>query len=400
MTKEPVSGGRVRVLYVQYTNPAVYPPLLHSIGLLADAGCDVRLVGLDTMNRDLAIAYPAGVTARLLPAEAPGWRQKVNYAQFARVAMAEAAAFRPDWVYASDALSTPVARLLARRAVPRVVYHEHDTPFEAWQPDSASFFMGRVMKARLALARRADICIVPNATRADALRTATGRRDITVVWNCPRREEAAHARERADHVGLRVLFYGSVAPGHLPLSVVDALAQLPPTVELEFAGYETFAHHGYIQTLLDHARTRGVGTRVHYNGVLNRTQLLDLSSTCDVGLALFASTPANPNEEGMVGASNKVFEYLARGLPVLTGDRADWREAFEAAGVARSCERDSPESIASALRRFLDNPDERRAMGERGRRRVVADWNYETQFAPVLRTLVGDEQPHRARAAV
>ncbi len=39
----------------RYTNPAVYPPLLHSIGLLADAGCDVRLVGLDTMNRDLAI---------------------------------------------------------------------------------------------------------------------------------------------------------------------------------------------------------------------------------------------------------------------------------------------------------------------------------------------------------
>src|SRR6188768_4259510 len=123
MTNRSGSRGRLRVLYVQYTNPAVYPPLLHSIGLLADAGCEVRLVGLDTMNRDLAIAYPAGVTARLLPAEAPGWRQKVNYAQFARAAMAEAVAFRPDWVYASDALSAPVTRLLARRVVPRVVYH-------------------------------------------------------------------------------------------------------------------------------------------------------------------------------------------------------------------------------------------------------------------------------------
>jgi len=405
MTTGRGSGGRVRVLYVQYTNPAVYPPLLHSIGLLADAGCEVRLVGIDTMNRDLAFAYPAGVTVRLLAAEAPGWRQKVNYAKFTRAAMVEAAAFRPDWVYASDALSTPVARLLARRIVPRVVYHEHDTPFEAWEPDSASWFMGRVMTARVAVARRADICIVPNATRADALSAATGRRDIRVVWNCPRRAEAAQARERTDRSGLRVLFYGSVAPGHLPLSVVDALALLPADVELVFAGYETFAHKGYIQTLLDHARVRGVGTRVRYQGVLNRTQLLELSSTCDVGLALFSSVPANPNEAGMVGASNKVFEYLARGLPVLTGDRPDWREAFEAAGVARSCERDSAESIATVFRRFLDNPDERRAMGERGRQRVLADWNYETQFGPVMRTLVGDErtlvgneQPHRKRA--
>jgi glycosyltransferase involved in cell wall biosynthesis len=198
---------------------------------------------------------------------------------------------------------------------------------------------------------------------------------------------------------MRVLFYGSVAPGHLPLTVIDALALVPSTVELVFAGYETFAHHGYIQSVLAHAKARGVGERVRYAGVLNRPQLLELASTCDVGLALFSSVPANPNEAAMVGASNKVFEYFARGLPVLTGDRPDWREAFEATGVGRSCARDSADSIAAALRAFLDDPDGRREMGERGRRRVLADWNYETQFAPVLRTLVGDRQPQRTRAA-
>ena len=36
---KPQSG--TRVLYVQYTNPAVYPPLLHSIALLAEAGCRI-----------------------------------------------------------------------------------------------------------------------------------------------------------------------------------------------------------------------------------------------------------------------------------------------------------------------------------------------------------------------
>jgi glycosyltransferase involved in cell wall biosynthesis len=386
------------VLYVQYTNPAVYPPLLHSIGILADAGCPVRIVGLDTMQRSLAIEYPAGVSVTLLAAEAPGWRQKMNYAQFARAALREAAEFRPDWIYASDALSTPVARLLQRRTGARVVYHEHDTPFEAWAPESASWFMSRVMKARRVVAERADVCVVPNRVRGEVLRVATGRRrDITVVWNCPRRHEAAGSFERVPRSGLRVLFYGSIAPGHLPLSAVDALTALPADVELVFAGYEADASHGYIRTVLDHAHARGLARRVRYAGLLNRVELLQLSSTCDVGLALFSSVPANPNEEAMVGASNKVFEYLARGLPVLTGDRPDWRQAFESVGVARSCERDSGESIAAALRGWLDHPEERRAMGERGRRRVLADWNYEAQFAPVLQTLIGGG---RERAAV
>ena len=36
---------RPRVLYVQYTNPAAYPPIHHSGRMLADAGFDVRMVG-------------------------------------------------------------------------------------------------------------------------------------------------------------------------------------------------------------------------------------------------------------------------------------------------------------------------------------------------------------------
>ena len=398
MNDDPTASREVRVLYVQYTNPAVYPPLLHSIGILADAGCRVRVVGLDTMQPDLSRGYPAGVTVTLLPAEGPGWRQKMNYAQFARTAMRESAEFKPHWVYASDALSTPVARLLGRGSTARLLYHEHDTPFEAWAPESVSWFMRRVMNARRVVANRADICVVPNRTRADALRAATGRRrDVTVVWNCPRRHEAERPHDRVARSGLRVLFYGSIAPGHLPLSAVDALSLLAPDGELVFAGYEAYESRGYIQALLDRARAHGLAGRVRYAGVLNRTALLDLSSACDVGLALFSSVPANPNEAAMVGASNKVFEYLARGLPVLTGNRPDWRETFEAVGVARSCERDSPASIAAALRAWYDDPQARQAMGERGRGLVLADWNYETQFAPVLHAVAGGM---RERAAV
>ena len=392
------ASGRPRVLYVQYTNPALYPPLLHSIRLLADAGCDVRLVGIDTMARDLATPFPAGVTARLLPAEAPGWRQKVSYARFARATMREARAFRPHWIYASDALSTPAVKLVVPGARSGLVYHEHDAPVEAWQPHTASWFMRRVMSARRDVARRADLCVLPNAARAESFRETTGRADVTVVWNCPRREEAASEPRRAASRRTRVLFHGSIVPARLPLSVVDALTLVPPDVDLVFVGYETLGHPGYVRAVLDHARARGVEARVKYAGVLSRSGLLDLGSTADVGLALLPTSSTDSNEAHMAGASNKVFEYLARGLPVLVADTAEWRDSFVAAGVARACRPESAESIAAALGAFLRDPDERRAMGERGRRRVLADWNYETQFEPVLQAMIGDHGRVRARA--
>jgi hypothetical protein len=44
-------------------------------------------------------------------------------------------------------------------------------------------------------------------------------------------------------------------------------------------------------------------------------------------------------------------------------------------------------SIAAALRWLLERPGELRTMGERGRQRILAEWNYEKQFLPVFQCL-------------
>lgn len=376
-------AGRPRVLYIQYANPAAYPPALHAIALLAEAGATVQVLGLDTLNGQLALPYPAGVAVDLHPAQRPGWRQKVGYARFARAAWRLAAGFSPDWVYVSDPLAAPVAALVARVHTTRLVYHEHDAPAEAWQPERASWFMRRVLQARRAIGRRADVCVMPNATRAEVFRALTGRAETTVVWNCPRRHEAEVAIRRPG-AGLRVLYHGSIVPARLPLAVVDALAFLPADVELVIAGYETAAHPGYVAALVERARQRGAEGRVTYAGVLNRPALLSLCRTCDVGLVMFAAGTSDPNEATMVGASNKAFEYLACGLSLVVGPDAEWRDVFEGAGVAVSCDPADPGSIATALGRFHADPALRQAMGERGRQLVLSAWNYDRCFAPVL----------------
>ena len=41
-----------RILYVQFTNPAAYPPLEHSARILADAGWDVMFLGTGALGAD------------------------------------------------------------------------------------------------------------------------------------------------------------------------------------------------------------------------------------------------------------------------------------------------------------------------------------------------------------
>jgi hypothetical protein len=91
----------------------------------------------------------------------------------------------------------------------------------------------------------------------------------------------------------------------------------------------------------------------------------------------------------MAGASNKAFEFLARGLPLTVSPLPDWDTMFVAPGYAITCEVENADSLAAAWQWYLADPLRRQSMGERGRQRVQAEWNHEVQFAPVLALLMG-----------
>ena len=93
------------------------------------------------------------------------------------------------------------------------------------------------------------------------------------------------------------------------------------------------------------------------------------------------------NMANMTGASNKPFDYLACGLALLVCARPDWERMFVQPGYGLACDPDDTDSIAAQLRWFLMHPVEIREMGERGRQQILKEWNYESQFTPVLRIL-------------
>jgi glycosyltransferase involved in cell wall biosynthesis len=374
-----------RILYIQYTNPAAYPPLEHSSRMLADAGWQVSFLGTGAQGI-AALRFPPhpNIRARCLDFWPPGWRQKLHYLYFSLWVFGWAIMWRPTWIYASDQLACPVALGLSAAPWLRVLYHEHDSPDIA----HAGGFQRLISWTRKHLARRAECCVLPNEARLECFKAETGtRQPVFCVWNCPSTPEAAPTRPPANG-SFWLLYHGSIVPDRLPLAVVSALARLPACVKLRVIGYETLGSVGYLRQLRERARQLGVEHRLDLAGVApGRFELMEWCRRCDAGLALLPLRANDINQHSMTGASNKVFEYLASGLPLVVSDLPDWRAAYVEPGYALACNPQDAESIASAVRRLLDDPALARSMGESGRQRILKEWNYETCFLPVYSRL-------------
>jgi len=377
--------GQSRILYIQYTNPASYPPLEHSSRILADAGWQVEFLGTHALGA-AALRFPPhpNIHVRYLNFCSAGWRQKLHYIYYCLWVLGRIAIFRPRWVYASDPLACPGALALCFLPRLRVLYHEHDSPSEP-PTGGVQRLLGWTRKQ---LARRAECCVLPNETRLERFKVETGTRRMALcVWNCPSSREIAPVREAANG-SFWLLYHGSIVPDRLPLAVVNALADLPDCVKLRLIGYETAGSPGYVGQIQERARELGVDRRLEIIGTLPcRLEVLEWCRRCDAGLALMPQRTDDVNQHTMTGASNKAFDYLASGLPLVVSDLPDWRAAYVEPGYALACDPQDPASIVRAVRRFLDDSALARSMGENGRQRVSSSWNYENQFAKVYAQL-------------
>jgi glycosyltransferase involved in cell wall biosynthesis len=376
-----------RILYVQYTNPAAYPPLEQGATQLADEGCTVEFLGAQSHAvRSMQLAPHPRITCTLFRGSASrGWRLKWHFIRFTAWVIGRARRARPDWVYVSDIMGAPAGWILSTVWGMRVIYHEHDR----FEPAGASMFMRICLAARRRLSRAAVANVLPSDGRIARLCADTGvTPDRCIrVWNCP---SVAHVRSTPapeKSQGLRLLFYGSIVPSRVPLSLLHALAKLPEA-SLRVIGFETGESVGYVARLRSEASALGIAGRVDILGPMSHAALFPHADDCDVGLACMPTRSEDANMQSMAGASNKAFEFLARGLPLLVSPLPDWEAMFVAPGYGITCDIESADRVEAALRWYLADPGRRQSMGERGRQRVLAEWNYETQFAPVRRLIV------------
>jgi glycosyltransferase involved in cell wall biosynthesis len=375
-------GRNRRVLFAQLTNPGAYPPLIHASTLMADAGWEVTLLSAPIAGNWPAMPSHPGVTVHAVGVRPSHVISKLNYAVYATAAARLALRLRPDIVYASDPLGAGPGLLAARLAGASLVYHEHDTP-------SPGMLHPILARWRAAAARAARLIVFPNEERArvaqSELRFADDR--LHIVWNVPRCAELA-ASAATPEPPLIVYYHGSITPERLPETVAFAVRRMAGRVRLRIAGYEAPSARGYVRHLVGSDADAAADALIEYIGLLpSRAVLLAEAARAHVGLSLMPFNSSDLNISHMTGASNKPFDYMAAGLPLLVSDLPDWKAMFVDPGFGLACDPTDTDSLSAALTWFLDHPAERRAMTYAAQRKIEVDWNYDTLFLPVLTTL-------------
>jgi glycosyltransferase involved in cell wall biosynthesis len=82
---------------------------------------------------------------------------------------------------------------------------------------------------------------------------------------------------------------------------------------------------------------------------------------------------------------NKLFEYMAAGLPVIASNFALWKEIVEKNQCGICVNPLNPQEIATAINWMLQNPAGANLMGKNGQNAVLEKYNWETESQKLIK---------------
>lgn len=167
----------------------------------------------------------------------------------------------------------------------------------------------------------------------------------------------------------KVCYIGGVTKIRGLAEIVDAL-ELSGGVRLDLAG--EFSNRDFEQSI----KSKKGWTQVNELGFINREKSLEVKKKSLAGLVTFLPVANHINAQ-----PNKIFEYMASGLPVIGSNFPLWKTIIEDNQVGICVDPTDPKEIADAIVYILEHPDVAKKMGDRGKELVLEkyNWNIEEQ---------------------
>lgn len=343
---------------------------------LAAAGYRVKIVYPDFFSppdAPMTIDWGEGISFRPLPGHYYTYIDRFPYllgVRYLRAVLQE----QPFAFHAHD-LHTALIGLAAawmRRAHCVCDFHEWfsenvswDVKRNAWGPHPPLRRWIYRFAERVVLARAsAVITVCDSIAKEISAELSGGRRKVGVIRNIPLvtdRSERPNPpmREQVqiadDHFLL--LWQGGTGPSRMIEPIIEALAFSPkttfvirgPSLDLFGPGYR------------DLAERMGVGDRLILLPPVKSSDVVAAARGADAGIW----TLPNLSRNFYYALPNKIFEYMASGLPVLAAHYPEARRLVEGNGIGLCFDPYDPRSIAAQIERLAADPSLRDAMRAR-----------------------------------
>jgi glycosyltransferase involved in cell wall biosynthesis len=251
---------------------------------------------------------------------------------------------RPDVIHAHDAAMLLPGILGARLTSARLVYDSHELATSVPYRERAWALFVQAVE-HLLVPRCAAVITVSDGIARELRRRYGLARDPTVVRNVTalqvRGRGGLRVRLGIDTDAQLVLHQGAPAPARGCEVLLDAIQRLPGA-HLAFLGDP---EPGYGEVLRQGIRARGLEERVTLLASVPLEDLLAHTAEADVGVTLLQDTCANHR----LALPNKLFEYIAAGVPVVASELPEMRSLIERHGVGWCVPPGDPAALAEAL---------------------------------------------------
>jgi glycosyltransferase involved in cell wall biosynthesis len=252
----------------------------------------------------------------------------------------------PEVVHAHDAAMLLPGMLGARLTGAQLVYDSHELATGVPYRDGRWAAFVRAVE-RLGAPRAAAVITVTDGI-ADRMQRLYGLRQRPVVIRnvcdlLPPQSSPGALRSRLGVGGAPLILHqGAPAPDRGGEQLIAAVAELRDA-HLVFLGASPFA--GFTQHLQAQAASAGLADRVHFLSSVPLAELLTQTADADVGVSLLQDTCDNHR----LALPNKLFEYLAAGVPVVASDLPEIRRLVIQEGVGWVTDPGQPAEIARTL---------------------------------------------------
>lgn len=208
---------------------------------------------------------------------------------------------------------------------------------------------------------------------------------VILLQNYPRLEEFSFSDEGGFEDkprGFSIAYLGAITRIRGIDNIVRSLSLLSnKDVCFKLAGF--FQEEGHQQDL----EALPEWKYVDFIGKVSREEVGPFLAGAKAGVVTFL--PANNHINAQ---PNKLFEYMAAGIPVIASDFPLWRELIEQYDCGYLVDPESPESIAAAIKAIQDNPDLAKTKGMNGKRAIQSELNWEVESKRLIDLYQGLEK--------
>ncbi len=185
------------------------------------------------------------------------------------------------------------------------------------------------------------------------------------INNFPLESEIEFIAETGIQKENNVCFIGGISPIRGTKELADAMAFTD--CQLALAGE---IPSDFRTTLIESAGWENV----HELGFVDRNTSMLIKQKAIAGIVTFLPFPNHVNAQ-----PNKIFEYMAAGLPVIGSNFPMWRDLLEKNKCGICVDPADPKAIAKAITYLKTHPEEAKAMGENGKRLVQETYNWKAE---------------------